>query len=211
VIPDVRDEVCRRIRPVPGRLGQSRRFPAWRQRTGSAVLMCPMVWTDQADLRQSPPVEKTPRHTGNHLRQLLPVYRRHAGKHSGRSETTLQNTSMKFVCSATLLRWAAAPLICPTAIMAVTARPKIVKSENAVPPRSVCPFAATRREAIRPLTLWKGSTPALDSSPCAVRRRGYQSWDSLGEYRLRRIGRVKEMGFQLLKKKRVWKIRDSRV
>jgi len=33
--------------------------------------------------------------TGNHLRQLLPVYCRHARKHSGRSETTLQNTSMK--------------------------------------------------------------------------------------------------------------------
>jgi len=29
------------------------------------------------------------------------------------------------------------------AIMAVTARPNIAKSENAVPPWSVCPFAAT--------------------------------------------------------------------
>jgi len=35
----------------------------------------------------------------------------------------------------------------------------------------------------------------------------YQSWDSLGdEYRLRRKRRVKEIGFQLLKEKRGWKI-----
>jgi len=37
--------------------------------------------------------------------------------------------------------------------------------------------------------------------------RRYQSWDSLGEYRLRRKGRVNEMGFQLLKEKRGWKNR----
>jgi len=39
----------------------------------------------------------------------------------------------------------------------------------------------------------------------------YQSWDSLGEYRLRRKGRVKEMVFQLVKGKRGWKIRHRRV
>jgi len=41
--------------------------------------------------------------------------------------------------------------------------------------------------------------------------RRYQSWDSIGEYRLRRKGKVKEMGFQLLKEKRGWKIRHRRV
>jgi len=41
--------------------------------------------------------------------------------------------------------------------------------------------------------------------------RRYQFWDSLGEYRLRRKGRVKEMSFQLLKEKRGWKIRQRRV
>jgi len=106
--------------------------------------MCPRVGTDQADLRQSPPPSrKRLRHTGNHLRQLLPVYYRHAEKHLGRSETTLHNTSMKFVCGATLLLWAAAPTMCPTATMAVTERPKIAKSENDVPPWSVCPLTAT--------------------------------------------------------------------
>jgi len=36
---------------------------------------------------------------------------------------------------------------------------------------------------------------------CQYRR--YQSWDSLGNYRLRRKGRVKEMGFNLLRKREV--------
>jgi len=61
--------------------------------------------------------------------------------------------------------------MCPTTIMAVTARPKIAKSENAVAPSSACPFAVTpaRGQSIR--TLWKGSTPTLDSSLGAVYRR----------------------------------------
>jgi len=42
--------------------------------------------------------------------------------------------------------------------------------------------------------------------------RRYPPWDSLGEYRLRRKGRVKQMeSFQLLKEKRGWKIRQRRV
>jgi len=36
-------------------------------------------------------------------------------------------------------------------------------------------------------------------------------WDSLGEYRRRRKGRVKEMSFELVKEKRGWKIRHRRV
>jgi len=41
--------------------------------------------------------------------------------------------------------------------------------------------------------------------------RKYQSWDGLGKYRLRRKRRVEEMGFQLVKEKRGWKIRHRRV
>jgi len=41
-------------------LGQSWSFPAWRQRTGSAVLDVYEGGNRPADLRQSPPVEKTP-------------------------------------------------------------------------------------------------------------------------------------------------------
>jgi len=125
------------------RLCQSRRFPAWRQRTGSAVLDVSEGGNRPGGPQAVTPSRKRLRHTGNQLRQLLPVYCRHTGKHPGRSESTLQNTSMKFFCGATLHRWAAAPPICPSAIMAVTARPKIAKSENAVPPKSVCPFAVT--------------------------------------------------------------------
>jgi len=119
---------------------QSWRFPALRQRTGSAVLdVSEGVNRPGGPQAVNPPVEKTPPSHRAPRPTILPVYCRHAGKHPGRSETTLQNTSMKFVCSATLLRWAAAPpWICPTAIMAVTTRSTIAKSENAVPPSMVC-------------------------------------------------------------------------
>jgi len=56
--------------------------------------------------------------------------------------------------------------------MAVTARPKIAKSKNAVSPWSVCLSRLIRRETSLLRTLWRGSTPALDSSPSAVRHRG---------------------------------------
>jgi len=39
--------------------------------------------------------------------------------------------------------------------------------------------------------------------------RRYQSWDSLGEYRLGRKRTVEEMGFEYLRKKRGWKFRDG--
>jgi len=42
-----------------------------------------------------------------------------------------------------------------------------------------------------------------DSEMCEMKRRSLvNTGDGLGEYRLRRKGRVKEMGFQLLQKKR---------
>jgi len=76
------------------------------QRGGSGPevqsLMCPRVGTDWADLRQSPPSKKRLRHTGNHLRQLLPVCCRHGWKRWGGSRlaSDRSNPSRKHVGNA---------------------------------------------------------------------------------------------------------------
>jgi len=143
------------------RLGQSRRFPAWRQRTGSAVRDVSEGGNQPGGPRQSSAPRRanasvTPRITSDNYFWFT----------AAMLESTLHNTWMKFFCGATLLRWAAAPPICPTAIMALTARSKIAKSENAVPPGLFALSRRPRREASRPRTLWKGYTPALESSRC---------------------------------------------
>jgi len=85
-------------------LGQSQCFPAWRQRTRSAVLDVSEGVNRPGGPQTVTPVEKTPpSHREPSPTTIRPVYCRHAGKHPGQSETTLQKTSMKFICGATLL------------------------------------------------------------------------------------------------------------
>jgi len=98
VVPDVRDEVFGRIRPVPGRARSISTFASVVAADQKCGPWC-VRWCEPTGLTSGshPPSRKRLCHTGNHVRQLLLVYCRHAGKQSSQSETTLQNTSMKFV------------------------------------------------------------------------------------------------------------------
>jgi len=60
-------------------LGQSGRFPAWPQRTGSAVRDVSEGGKRPGGPQAVTPSSKRLRHTGNHLRQLVPVCCRHGG------------------------------------------------------------------------------------------------------------------------------------
>jgi len=90
VVPGVRNEVFRRIRPIPGRARSVSTFSLAADRKCGPWCVRGLEPTGRTSGSHAPS-RKCLLHTGNHLRQLLPVYCRHAGKHPGRSETTLQN------------------------------------------------------------------------------------------------------------------------
>jgi len=117
-------------------LGQSRRFPAWRKRTGNAVFDVfeggnrPGLPQAVTPIKKTPPSHREPPSTTTS--GLLPP--------RWKAPSTVRNHHPEHGDEICL--WCDPPLkICSTAIMAVTARPKIAKSENAVPPWSLCPFA----------------------------------------------------------------------
>jgi len=150
-------------------LGQSRRFPVWRQRTGSASLDVSEGGNRTGGPPAITPIDKTP---PSH-REPPPTTTSGLLPPRWKALRMVINKPPEHV-DEICLRCDTPSMSCSTAnmphghIMAVTARSKIAKSENAenaVPLWSVCPFALTHaRGQSTPNSLERVNTgPGLES------------------------------------------------